>query len=628
MNQPRVSVPGGERQMLMQFGGYNHTPLCREGEWYDDENLSSEYAPILSTRKNYELVAEAREQEGGYHGIAAKDKLVVVDGTNVIYGTNTVNMSGLITDSGPKQLVSMGAYLLIWPDKAYLNVHDFTDKGSIENTFTNPGTGSADPAVKLNYRVTVSICDRDGNNYGSTTTSDVAPLNPADGDYWIDISNTEVPLLKQWNDGTGMWVTIPNTCVKIKSTWTANNVTHKISDGFSRYDSVNISGLSYSNTYPGWKNINGAHTIYALGEDSDGAWIAVEGIISRSGTLWWYNGITVKRAAPDMDYITECDNRIWGCKYGMVDGKPVNEIYACALGDFKNWNKFQGLSTDSYAAGRGADGAFTGAITYQGHPLFFRENCIEKVYPSASGAHQIVTTEARGVQEGCWRSLAIVGETLYYKSRKDVCAYTGSLPMSVGQALGDTSYINARAGAVGAMYYIAMEDGASGTITLVYDTSKNIWHRSYNNSATEPDTEILAEQYAELGGVLYWYRADGKLFRITDNPLQGRSWEATSGPIGLDLAENEYITRFVIRCETTGTVFLWIRYDEETETVNGVTREKWHAKGTHTCTGLGSFVLPVAPKRCDHLRIRIAGTAACRIYSIAKYVESGSDQMW
>ena len=66
----------------------------------------------------------------------------------------------------------------------------------------------------------------------------------------------------------------------------------------------------------------------------------------------------------------ECGNRLWGCKYGLVDGETVNEIYASKLGDFKNWNCFAGLSTDSYAAARGSDGPFTGAADYLGQPRF------------------------------------------------------------------------------------------------------------------------------------------------------------------------------------------------------------------------------------------------------------------
>lgn len=48
--------------------------------------------------------------------------------------------------------------------------------------------------------------------------------------------------------------------------------------------------------------------------------------------------VTIKRMVPDMDFICESNNRVWGC--------VGNDIYASKLGDPFNWNYFQGLSTD------------------------------------------------------------------------------------------------------------------------------------------------------------------------------------------------------------------------------------------------------------------------------------------
>ena len=35
--------------------------------------------------------------------------------------------------------------------------------------------------------------------------------------------------------------------------------------------------------------------------------------------------------------------------------------------------------------------------------------------------------------------------------------------------------------------------------------------------------------------------------------------------------------------------------------------------------------LPIIPRRCDHMRIKIAGKGSCRIFSITKTIEEGSD---
>ena len=47
------------------------------------------------------------------------------------------------------------------------------------------------------------------------------------------------------------------------------------------------------------------------------------------------------------------------------------------------------------------------------------------------------------------------------------------------------------------------------------------------------------------------------------------------------------------------------------------------------CTVFGtrsdSFSVPVRPRRCDHLQLRLEGTGAARLYSITKIMEGGGD---
>ena len=99
--------------------------------------------------------------------------------------------------------------------------------------------------------------------------------------------------------------------------------------------------------------------------------------------------ITITRTLPDMDYVCECQNRLWGCYYGLSGGKVINAIYCCARGDFKNWRQYMGLATDSWTASVGSDGQWTGAANYLGHPCFFKEERIHTVTVSSEGAHQI-----------------------------------------------------------------------------------------------------------------------------------------------------------------------------------------------------------------------------------------------
>ena len=111
-----------------------------------------------------------------------------------------------------------------------------------------------------------------------------------------------------------------------------------------------------------------------------------------------------------------------------------------ALGDFRNWNVFEGLSTDSYALTVGSGGEFTGAAAYMGYPHFFTENAIHKVYGEYPSLYSLRSLTCPGVQKDCGDSVAAAGGILYYKSRRGIYAYDGSLPTFVGDALGTDVY--------------------------------------------------------------------------------------------------------------------------------------------------------------------------------------------
>ena len=48
-------------------------------------------------------------------------------------------------------------------------------------------------------------------------------------------------------------------------------------------------------------------------------------------------------------------------------------------------------------------------------------------------------------------------------------------------------------------------------------------------------------------------------------------------------------------------------------------------KGKAGSKRLRNYIVPVLPKRCDHLRYRLSGTGDVKIYSISRTEEVGSD---
>jgi hypothetical protein len=278
-----------------------------------------------------------------------------------------------------------------------------------------------------------------------------------------------------------------------------------------------------------------------------------------------------------------------------------------------------GISTDSWAATIGSDGKFTGAITYLGYPVFFKEDCLIKISISGTGGHQLKETKCRGVQRGSERSLAILNETLLYKSAYGVCAYNGSLPVSVSDELGEVRYSEAVAGSINNRYYISMKEKEGKHSLFVYDQKTGIWCK-------EDDTNVL--YFCKYGDDLYYIdKADNKLKSVfgtlPDNTnaemMEGKfDWFAESGNIGYSSPDNKYVSRINLRItlEFGTNVDFYLQYDSKGE---------WEHKFNMSGKGTRTFTVPVIPKRCDHFKYKIVGNGGCKIHSIAKTTEQGSD---
>ena len=569
------------RSMIDVFRGYNHNLRIGEGEFYDMKNLTSAGYPTLSPRPKRGIYSSPKNPTG----LIAKDSLCYVDGEDFYINEYKIAMG--LSDE-PKTLISIGAYVIIMPDKKYINTADLTDYGPIE------------ASVETSETTTFSLCKLDGTDYDyeKIKISDTAPEDPENLALWMDTSSTP-NVLKQYSALHSTWTSVATTYIKIKSTG--------IGKPFAENDGVTISGIDIDEL----SDLNNTIVVWAKGDD----YIVVTGIIER--VLSTNAKITITRRMPIMDFIIESGNRLWGCKYGIaVNGQVVNEIYASKLGDFKNWNCFMGISTDSYVASVGTDGQFTGAVTHLGYPLFFKENCMHKVYGNYPANFQIQTTACRGVQKGCSKSLAIVNETLFYKSRAAVCAYDGSLPVEMSSALGDVAYSDAVAGSLGNKYYISMKDDKEEYNLFVYDTSKGMWHREDDTQATE---------FCNCRGNLYYIDyADNQIKAVheikgnynTENiPIQ---WSATTGIMGTDSPDKKYISRLIVRLllEVGASVSFAIEYDSSGE---------YDHLFTMSGTKLQTFSIPIKPKRCDHLRLRIRGEGVAKIFSITKTIEQGSD---
>lgn len=581
MELPRMKQTTTASRTVDYWKGLNRRAAAAENEFREDWNLSADHYPILATRRKRGIVTELSEPQG----METRDGLLYIDDGKVYL--NGTEVTGLqLTGSGVRQLVAMGAYTVIFPDGVYLNTEDLTDFGSINASAETTGD------------VTYEPCDAEGASYEMDYVQPEPPEDPQSGDYWLDTSG-DIHVLKQYSGDAEMWVQVPTVYTMVSA--------NDIGKNFQRWDGVEISGADGPAQI---EALNGSRTIEACGED----FIVITGLIDQTFTQTT-GSVTVSRQAPDMDFVVECGNRLWGCKYGMVGGKPVNELYCSALGDFRNFRSYRGLAGDSWAASRGADGQFTGAITYLGTPIFFRETSLERVYPSDNGAHNVTTMTCRGVQRGCWRSLQIVGETLYYKANAGVCAYQGALPVLVSDALGSAQYSDARAGAIGSKYYISMKDEKDEWGFYCYEATRQLWHR---------EDDVKALMFAAVGEELYCIdEQSGELFTVYGSSGDEEPdffWCAETGVIGLDSYKQKTLTRISLRGRLDENAFMrvLIEYDS-----NGT----WIPKAELHGDNLRSFLLPIRARRCDHCRIRLEGHGGMMLYSAHANYRKGSDEI-
>jgi hypothetical protein len=200
-----------------------------------------------------------------------------------------------------------------------------------------------------------------------------------------------------------------------------------------------------------------------------------------------------------------------------------------------------------------------------------------------------------------------------------VCGYTGGLPFDISDALGGVSYYDAVGGTVGDKYYISMKDGSGIYTMFVFDAKNGIWCK-------EDDTEVYAF-CRHLDDLYYIDSADNMLksvngtllFDTRDKSLEGAfEWCVVSGNIGYSSPDNKYLANINIRItmEEGADVLFYVQYDS-----SGMWEYKFqmHGKGTRT------YSVPITPHRCDHFSYKIVGKGNCKIHSITKTTEEGSD---
>ena len=605
-------TPNGIRNsriLLRAFGGLNETYACSEAEYSAGINFSARNFPALSTRTPRRKLRALQDLNGMYH----LNGLLTLCGRDLAYtpdepGAETVTLKNAVADS-EKTLVGIGTKILIFPDKAAFD--------TAERVLQPLGAVWSGPSVEL------APCDAAGQTYTVEEYGRTEPDAPADGDLFLKVEDARHPwssdsTLEIYSEASGNWSAIGLDYCRISA--------KGIGRAFRAWDTVTVSGTAAKQTDQ-WEELDGDRIVYEVQED----WLRVKAtpggkhfygrLVQNGRAAKWFSldgsevkactaegTLNVERRIPDLDFLTECDNRVWGCS------SKENVIYACKLGDPTNWFSYRGIAADSYAVTVGSDGPFTGAATCMGYALFFKENMLHKLYGSRPSDFQLSSLRCRGVARNAGRSLCVLNETLYYLSADGVMAWDGSLPTKVSAALDSARLSNpqrALGGALDGRYYLHLScSKGEDARLLVYDTERGLWQ----------EEDVCSYEMASTGGQLYLW--DGQALWAAD-PSREPDWQntegvetalpfaLTTGDIGMDAPEEQYLSRLTLRLDAgqKSRLEVAVSYDGGPwEPLADLTVERRRQ----------SIDLPFVPRRCASLRLRLQGNGQITLRSLAR----------
>lgn len=707
MKLPYLRAGTGKSQRTVgQWGGVDERLIIDDSSFSKMKNMSTRFFPAIGTRPprsgTLETISTPR-------GLYSKNGLFYISGTQCYYAENYPEheaeaISGMTVSAGPKQIIGMGAYICVFPDKKIFNTHTrevtsidasyqqvdmaITISELTEDSVFTRITGShLSDNFKKGDGVTISGINHDsflvdgepatkiitevGENYivvnapiqdawtGRATFSGDAQQTTVTGTGigkfydtgrgYLRIAGCNDDALNFGNaDNVGggtnsIFLTVPfptksytqtTKAVTYSEYYEGSNLSRiyadDIGDTFTAGDVVTISGAVktnddpnvYESIYNGSFEVKQAGTNYILievstdekrtqarpGTGETGLSITrtsyvQTGVTVKRKTLYIQGGgdVQIRRKSPDMDFVCEHGNRLWGCS------SENHEIYACKLGDPTNWSCYEGISTDSYTVSVGSDGDFTGCCAHMGYVLFFKEHSISVMYGDKPSNFQLSTRQMPGVREGCEKSLCVVNETLYYVGREGVYQYDGAAPKKISDGILSELTAAVAGHQDGKLYLSCQKDGEQ--TLLVYDPRYQIW---------DIEDNTLFQFTTNYDGKLYYITWTGILKTITGDDTSLIEWNIESGDLRENSLEQKWISKvlFNLWLESGSEADLFFQFDDD---------PIWHRACTVHSIVNKTYSIPIVPQRCSKFRWRLEGYGQMKLLAMGITVEGGSE---
>ncbi|MBQ2807456.1 MAG: hypothetical protein IJF08_10440 [Clostridia bacterium] len=229
-----------------------------------------------------------------------------------------------------------------------------------------------------------------------------------------------------------------------------------------------------------------------------------------------------------------------------------------------------------------------------------------EVYGDSPANFSIMETALSGVMEGSGASLCSVGGDMIYLSANGVVCCSGSSARVISESLGK-SLSEGIATTDGRKYYLSAKDEQGVRALYVYDTVTEAWH-------LEDGANIQYLGY--LAGDVYACGSDNVVYIIGQDKtghgiVQGPASSYIEFHPLTDDARGEIVpVRLGVRvlCELGSSLTLSVSYDGG----------EWEKRATLECEGSRLWYVPLQPRACHTLGIRIDGDGEYRLLSLIK----------
>ncbi len=360
-----------------------------------------------------------------------------------------------------------------------------------------------------------------------------------------------------------------------------------IGNTFKKGDNVKISECSNA-------DYNGTHIITEAGSN----YIVISGSLSTSFTD---SSVKFERKIPDMDFVCERDNRLWGCS------STNHEAYCCKVGDPKNWYNYETEANNSWAATVGSDGDFTGISKFGTYLIFFKENYFHILRGDKPSNFSLLEKEMPGVRTGCGESIVTIDQIMYYVGMDGVYMYQGAFPTKISRQITKTITEAVACQQEHRLYLSCKLDNVQ--TLLVYDTINKVW-------TIEDDTKFKFAKYS--GGLLHYVGSDNALSTIYGTASETINWMYESGDLLGSTIDMKYVSKLklVFHLPLYSEVQIFMKYDQD---------PMWEKKGFLRSTKEKTYTFSLIPRRCSKYRLKLEGKGPMKLLGIVIEQQRGSE---